>query len=125
MQAYDWGNSRLRDWSSQGKRTDFEEQNDIIERVASESVNLRDHLAAAQLGLEVSDSTDRMIGAYLIEMLDDAGYLIGDLLEVATYVPGLRLGTVEAVLDLYAAIRSSWNLCTQYNVVPYHQVAGM
>lgn len=95
-QAYDWGGSRLFDWSGQGKRTDFEEPNNTIERAASAGVNLRDHLAA-QLGLEVSDSTDRMIGAYLIEMLDDAGYLIGDLREVATQLD-CELARVETVL---------------------------
>jgi RNA polymerase sigma-54 factor len=58
--------------------------------------NLRDHLIA-QLGLEIEDLGDRMIGAYLIDLLDDAGYLTDDLAGAATLL-GCPLARVEAVL---------------------------
>jgi RNA polymerase sigma-54 factor len=58
--------------------------------------NLRDHLIA-QLGLEIEDLGDRMIGAYLIDLLDDAGYLTDDLAGAAALL-GCPLARVEAVL---------------------------
>jgi RNA polymerase sigma-54 factor len=58
--------------------------------------NLRDHLVA-QLGVEITEPVDRMIGAYLIDLLDDAGYLTDDLSSVAA-VLGCNLSRVEAVL---------------------------
>jgi RNA polymerase sigma-54 factor len=58
--------------------------------------NLRDHLIA-QLGLEIEDLGDRMIGAYLIDLLDDAGYLTDDLAGAASLL-GCPLARIEAVL---------------------------
>jgi RNA polymerase sigma-54 factor len=58
--------------------------------------NLRDHLVA-QLGLEVVEPVDRMIGAYLIDLIDDAGYLTDDLASVAAML-GCELSRVETVL---------------------------
>ncbi len=58
--------------------------------------NLRDHLTA-QLGLDIVDPVDRLIGAYLIDLIDDAGYLTDDLAGVAA-VLGCDLASVEAVL---------------------------
>ena len=52
------------------------------EQMLSTEVSLRDHLLE-QLGMDVSDVADRLIGAYLIDLMDDAGYLTADLAEVA------------------------------------------
>ena len=51
----------------------------------------------SQLNLDITDSGDRLIGIYLIEMLDEAGYLIGDLEGLAQSL-GCDLARVEAVL---------------------------
>ncbi len=53
-----------------------------IEQTASRPISLRDHLLA-QLSVEVDSPVDRVIGAHLVEMLDEAGYLQGDLADVA------------------------------------------
>ena len=45
-------------------------------------VTLREHLLA-QLGVEISDPQDRLIGTHLIDALDEAGYLVGGLEPVA------------------------------------------
>jgi RNA polymerase sigma-54 factor len=58
--------------------------------------NLRDHLTA-QLGLEIADPVDRMIAAYLIDLVDDAGYLTEDLAGIAA-VLGCDIARLEAVL---------------------------
>jgi RNA polymerase sigma-54 factor len=67
-----------------------------FESTFASSRSLRDFLTE-QLTLEIADPIDRMIGFQLIEMLDDAGYLIGELHEVAE-VLGCEVGRVEDVL---------------------------
>ena len=59
---------------------------------------LADHLAQ-QLALTVADPARRMIGQYLIDLVDEAGYLTGDLALVAEKL-GAPLSEVEAVLAI-------------------------
>ncbi len=61
-------------------------------------MTLRDHLLE-QLHIDVEDPVDRMIGAYLVDMVDEAGYLAGDLESVARAL-GCRVERVEAALAL-------------------------
>ncbi|HZS62959.1 MAG TPA: RNA polymerase factor sigma-54 [Xanthobacteraceae bacterium] len=67
-----------------------------LEAFVSAETTLSDHLAA-QLTLAISDPARRMIGQYLIDMVDEAGYLSGDLQTVAAKL-GAPLAEVEAVL---------------------------
>jgi RNA polymerase sigma-54 factor len=67
-----------------------------LEAFVSAETTLRDHLAG-QLALAVGDPVRRMIGQYLIDMVDDAGYLAGDLDTVADKL-GAPPAEVEAVL---------------------------
>ena len=62
----------------------------------SAAPTLADHLAE-QLSLAIVDPVRRMIGQYLIDMVDEAGYLTGDLASVAEKL-GAPLAEVEAVL---------------------------
>ncbi len=71
-------------------RPDFEE-------TLSDKPSLRDHLTA-QLSMELDDPVDRVIGLHLIDLLDEAGYLSGELADVAT-VLGCPVARVEATLD--------------------------
>src|SRR6266511_3240743 len=59
---------------------------------------LADHLAQ-QLALTVADPARRMIGQYLIDLVDEAGYLTGYLASVAEKL-GAPLGEVDAVLAI-------------------------
>ena len=59
---------------------------------------MRDHLLA-QLSVDIADPVDRVIGAHLVDMVDDAGYLTGDLAEVAERL-GCAEARVEAMLEL-------------------------
>jgi len=67
-----------------------------LEQTLTAELSLKDHLTQ-QMRLDLSDPVDLAIGAQLVEMLDEAGYLDADLGEVAQ-----RLGTephrVEQVL---------------------------
>ena len=57
---------------------------------------LRDHLLA-QLSVELHEPADRLIGAHLIELVDESGYLTGELESVARIL-NCSLERVEATL---------------------------
>ena len=65
------------------------------EQVAAHE-SLRDHLIH-QIGLELSDPVDRGIALFLLEELDDDGYVRTDLQETAERL-GCSLGLIESVL---------------------------
>src|SRR4029077_20211712 len=53
-----------------------------LEAFVSAEATLADHLGE-QLALAIADPVRRMIGQYLIDLVDEAGYLTGDLAAVA------------------------------------------
>jgi RNA polymerase sigma-54 factor len=67
-----------------------------LEAFVSAELTLTDHLAA-QLALAISDPVRRMIGQYLIDMVDEAGYLAGEISAVVEKL-NAPLAEVEAVL---------------------------
>jgi RNA polymerase sigma-54 factor len=81
------------DWSGAGSSAG-EDYN--LEAFVSAETTLADHLAE-QMALAISNAAGRMIGQYLIDMVDEAGYLSGDLDAVAEKL-GARRSDVELVL---------------------------
>ena len=69
-----------------------------LEAFVAVETTLADHLAE-QLALAVVDPARRMIGQYLIDLVDDAGYLSGDLALVGERL-GAPPGEVGAVLAI-------------------------
>ena len=69
-----------------------------LESFVSEQTTLVDYLAQ-QMALAISDPASRMIGQYLIDMVDEAGYLSGDFDAVADKL-GASRRDVEAVLAI-------------------------
>ena len=69
-----------------------------LEAFVSVETTLADHLAE-QLALTVTNPARRMIGQYLIDLVDEAGYLNGDLALVAEKL-GAPVGEVGAVLAI-------------------------
>ena len=69
-----------------------------LEAFVSAETTLADHLAE-QLALTIPDPARRMIGQYLIDLVDEAGYLSGDLALV-----GEKLGAPRAEVDAVLAI---------------------
>ena len=65
-----WASLRQRSQSSEGE--DFN-----LEAFVASEVSLKDHLAE-QLHLTFKDPIDRLIGRFLVDMVDEAGYLVGD-----------------------------------------------
>jgi RNA polymerase sigma-54 factor len=83
------------EWSgSGGGGTDDGDYN--LEAFVSAETTLAAHLAE-QLALAIPDPAQRMIGQYLVDMVDEAGYLTGDLASVAEKLAA-PLAQVEAVL---------------------------
>src|SRR6266478_599232 len=85
------------EWASTG--AGGRDNNDYnLEAFVSVEATLADHLAE-QLALAVVDPARRMIGQYLIDLVDEAGYLNGDLALVAE-----KLGAPAAEIDAVLAI---------------------
>jgi RNA polymerase sigma-54 factor len=82
------------EWSGAGSASGGEDYN--LEAFVSAETTLADHLAE-QMTLAISNPAGRMIGQYLIDMVDEAGYLTGDLDTVAEKL-GARRSDVELVL---------------------------
>ena len=83
------------DYGNRGGRLDFSDDSDFQDNLTREE-SLRDHLIG-QLNLDFTEAVDRLIGIHLIEMLDEAGYLAGDLQLLADSL-GCELALVEQVL---------------------------
>jgi RNA polymerase sigma-54 factor len=72
-----------------------------LEAFLSVDATLADHLAE-QLALATADPVRRMIGRYLLDLVDEAGYLTGDLATVADRL-GASAAEVETVLTVLQA----------------------
>ena len=87
------------EWSGATPGSSHREDGDYnLEAFVSAEITLADHLAE-QLALAVPDPARRMIGQYLIDLVDEAGYLTGDLAQVADKL-GASTADVEAVLAI-------------------------
>jgi RNA polymerase sigma-54 factor len=69
-----------------------------LEDQVSEQLSLKDHLAA-QVGLSLPHPADRLIALHLIDLVDEAGYLEGDLHALAERL-GARMTDVERILAM-------------------------
>jgi RNA polymerase sigma-54 factor len=69
-----------------------------LESFITAEITLADHLAE-QMALAISDPAQRMIGRYLVDMVDETGYLTGDLDMVADKL-GAKRSDVEGVLTI-------------------------
>jgi RNA polymerase sigma-54 factor len=94
------GNS-LVDWTTARSGGSFDADGDgSIERSLVQAPSLKDHLTD-QLTIAGLEADQRLIGAALIDAIDEAGYLRSDLAELAE-----RLGApVEAVEDVLRAVQ--------------------
>ncbi|HSU99796.1 MAG TPA: RNA polymerase factor sigma-54, partial [Roseiarcus sp.] len=82
-------------WTGVGSGQDAGETPDL-EAYVAESISLRDHLER-QAAILLPDSAERMIGAALIDGLDEAGYFVGSIAEIAERL-GAEVQHIEAVL---------------------------
>ena len=85
------------DWSKAGSGGSFNgsSEYDPMENTAVE-ITLSEHLNA-QLAMAISDVTDRLIGRYLIDQVDENGYLRGELSDISERL-GVSLTRIESLL---------------------------
>ncbi len=76
-----------------------------LEAFVSAETTLASHLGD-QLVLAIADPVRRIIGQHLIDLVDEAGYLVGDLAAVAEKL-GAPLADVEAVLAIVQTFEPS------------------
>ena len=74
-----------------------------LEAFVSAEATLTDHLGE-QLALAIPDAVGRMIGRHLIDLVDEAGYLTGDLDAVAE-----RLGAPQSEIEAVLAILQTFD----------------
>ncbi|MBL8699655.1 MAG: RNA polymerase factor sigma-54 [Alphaproteobacteria bacterium] len=91
------GGGALTEWGTGGGgRSDFDDSEFGLEHVLSQSVSLRQHLAE-QIAVDLHDPVDRIIANHLVNMLDESGYLQGDLGQVALAL-GCDVARIEQTL---------------------------
>ncbi len=93
-----WQSDPLGSGRWQGRGGDFEDHDANPEEMVSSHVSLQEHLTS-QLAVEIDDPVDRIIGVHLIDMLDEAGYLVGDLQQLADLL-GCPVARVQSTLAL-------------------------
>ena len=69
-----------------------------FESALSKELTLRDHLYE-QLSVDLEDPIDRMIGVHLIDMLDDSGWLSGDIKTIAETL-NCEFSRIESLLSI-------------------------
>ena len=83
-------------WQVQGAGG-FDVDDPDLENAPANEIALRDHLRG-QINMDLDDPVDRMIAVYLLDFLDEAGYLTGDIAEMAETL-GCKPSRVEQTLD--------------------------
>lgn len=69
-----------------------------LEDFVAAGLSLADHLTA-QLHVAIADPAERLIGAHLIHMVDEGGYLLGDLADLAD-----KLGAPQSLIEKVLAV---------------------
>ena len=82
-------------WTGVGAGQDAGDAPDF-EAFVAESLSLREHLER-QAAIQLPEPADRIIGAALIDALDEAGYFVGSIAEIAERL-GADIERVESVL---------------------------
>lgn len=83
---------------STARRNDFDDDAFGLEQSLSREISLKEHLLD-QLGVDVDDPVDRIIGMHVIDTVDEAGYIAGDLDGIGQIV-GCSRERVEATLSV-------------------------
>jgi RNA polymerase sigma-54 factor len=93
-----WNSSRGPIPSGGGTSTHFGNDLPRLDQTLARDPTLREHLLE-QLGVEALDPADRLIGSHLIDLVDEAGYLTGDLAAIAELL-ACDVGRIEKTLTL-------------------------
>src|SRR5579883_3291913 len=83
-------------WQSTRTSRAVEDDFPGLDQTLTRAPTLRDHLAD-QISVDIAAPADRLIAHHLLDLVDDAGYVQGDLADVARRL-GAKPGEVERVL---------------------------
>ncbi|MGH6870468.1 MAG: RNA polymerase factor sigma-54 [Rhizomicrobium sp.] len=97
--------SKLSDWTNLKSGTRFDGDENGLEGTLARDLTLKDHLTE-QLTIAALDGAERLIGASLIDAIDEAGYCRADLDETAT-----RLGVDRAAIETVLAVVQGFDPC--------------
>ncbi|MBN06138.1 RNA polymerase factor sigma-54 [Ponticaulis sp.] len=87
----------LGSYTGSGGRSDFDDSDFGLDQSAQAGKTLREHLHE-QIGIDFVDPVHRMIGANLIEMIDDTGYFLVEM-TVAAEALGCEVAAIETVFE--------------------------
>ena len=90
------------EWASVGRGGSADDDYNLESFVSAET-SLADHLAR-QLTLAVTDPVERIIGQHLIDLVDEAGYVRGDLPSIAE-----KLGAPEAQIEQVLSVLQTFD----------------
>ncbi|MFP5514595.1 MAG: RNA polymerase factor sigma-54 [Alphaproteobacteria bacterium] len=93
----DGGSEVYGSYGERGGRSGFEDDDSNLEATLTSEKNLRDHLTE-QLKIDLPDLGDQLIGLALIDMLDEAGWLVGFDAQALAEQLGCGADRVERVL---------------------------
>ena len=79
------------------------DEDSSLEGYVASEVSLKDHLTA-QLNLAIADPAGRLIGANLIDLVDEAGYLRADFAEIA-----VKLGTTQPHVETVVGVLQTFD----------------
>lgn len=89
-----WASVRTRDHS-------FGDEDSSLESFVSADLSLKDHLSA-QIPLVLQTPAERLVGQYMVDLVDESGYISSDLDQLAE-----RLGASEAMItDVLAKLQT-------------------
>jgi RNA polymerase sigma-54 factor len=97
--------SKLSDWTTLKSGARFDGDENGLEGTLTHDITLRDHLTE-QLTIAALDGAGRLIGAALIDVIDETGYCRADLDEMSTRL-GVERTAVEAVLKVVQGFEPS------------------
>lgn len=97
-QAFEDGAVHVGQSAAPGGSGRFDEDLPGLEETLAGDISLRDHLSA-QLSMAHLDAPDALIGAYLIDLVDDAGYL-SESVDVCADALGVDAAEIERVLGV-------------------------
>ncbi|MGB8274791.1 MAG: RNA polymerase factor sigma-54 [Alphaproteobacteria bacterium] len=90
------GPAQFADWGRGGSPR-FDDPDSAVDQTLGHEKSLRDHLLD-QIAMDLDDPATRLIAVHLVDMLDESGYLTGDLRAVAETL-GCDIARVESVLE--------------------------
>jgi RNA polymerase sigma-54 factor len=93
----DGGSEVYGSYGERGGRSGFDDDDSNLEATLTSEKNLRDHLTE-QLKIDLPDLGDQLIGLALIDMLDEAGWLVGFDAQAIAEQLGCGAERVERVL---------------------------